>query len=353
MGNGEYDGGNTVIGEKALFNVKSSNDYSGVNNTAIGKEALASLNVGVNESTGIGAGALRENNSGENTAVGAFSSENTAGTGNTTVGNWTGRFIVNGNDNTVIGHKALSGTATEVAPSLPYGNANGNTAVGKDSIRAIHNGNYNTAVGYNAGKDIVNEEYNTVIGANAKVDLSVNEATSIGKNAFAKANRSTAIGVDSICQKIDGLTLGNDDTSVGIRTTDAQAILDVVNNEGITKTLYVQGGFSHFHSGHINKAVVVSSNYIVSPDDYVIVGDTAGGVLTITLPNASTSLGDHTFIVKRIGANNLTVTTPLATAVFKDTALATASVTLSSDGASWTFIHHYDGVNAYWYVISK
>jgi hypothetical protein len=53
-------------------------------------------------------------------------------------------------------------------------------------------------------------------------------------------------------------------------------------------------------------ATEVDANYQVTVDDYIILADSDGGPITVTLPDAATSKG-RIYTVKRTGSNNVVV----------------------------------------------
>ena len=80
---GGYAGDNTAEGENALFSLTTVNG-DGMNNTAMGSEALSSNTIGSNN-TAVGATSLYSNtDGGENTAIGRFALyTNSSGNSNT------------------------------------------------------------------------------------------------------------------------------------------------------------------------------------------------------------------------------------------------------------------------------
>src|SRR5207249_4837060 len=101
---GGYAGGNTAEGQNALFSLTTG----GVNNTAIGGNALVGNTIG-NSNTANGFNALSSNDAGElNTAVGTQALfNNTAGGQNTAVGTQALFNNTTAGQNTAIGSGAL------------------------------------------------------------------------------------------------------------------------------------------------------------------------------------------------------------------------------------------------------
>ena len=127
---GDYPGGNTAEGDRALFNrtigtyntavgfLSLDNNTTGNFNTAVGAATLL-LNNGATENTAIGAGALLKNapfllNGGNgNTADGAFALfQNSSGSMNTATGDRALFSNTTGASNTAIGNNALANSAT-------------------------------------------------------------------------------------------------------------------------------------------------------------------------------------------------------------------------------------------------
>ena len=148
--------------------------------TAIGCDALTSLNGGIgnsglgwfalfvnstgNYNTALGVGALDLNNADFNTATGAAALLlNTTGTQNTAVGTDALALNDSGSANTATGYFAL------------YNNTTGgdNTAIGSEALLNNTTGSDNTAIGLNAGVNVVTAANVTCIGSNvAGADVS-------------------------------------------------------------------------------------------------------------------------------------------------------------------------------------
>lgn len=276
---GQLGNGSTAIGNKAL-NKQVVAANIGRDNTAVGHESLENLDINQNESTAVGAQALTDNAIGENSAFGAYALARVAGTRNTGVGAWAGRYIIGGNDNTSMGHRAMAGDEnTEGEPStypngekntafgesamryspdgdentaLGYhsmytinGNASGNTAVGAYSLANIkhvnsdpNSGMLNTAVGDRSGVNVAKGHDNTFLGANSGKKITNGSSnTFIGTNADSGTDANAAIGVyrgafgaDAIVEQDNSIVFGRSDPSgtldkIGIRTTTPSAAL--------------------------------------------------------------------------------------------------------------------------------
>ena len=149
------DNGNVGIGEGAL-----QSNTTGINNTANGRQALLSNTAG-NNNTAYGRYALRSNTTGSfNTAYGlnALYSK-TTGNSNTANGFQALYSNTTGNSNTANGYEALRYNTTG-----SQNTANGFQA-GYDINTATSTG-ANTVIGYNTGRGIVTGVNNTILGAN-------------------------------------------------------------------------------------------------------------------------------------------------------------------------------------------
>jgi hypothetical protein len=99
---------NTAVGFTTLFN----NNTTGINNTAIGCQALLQ-NIDGSNNTAVGYQALTGNTNSFNTAIGFLALQvNTSGRENTAIGGYAGIQITTGSDNTCIGFNAQASSAT-------------------------------------------------------------------------------------------------------------------------------------------------------------------------------------------------------------------------------------------------
>jgi len=159
---------NTAVGQFSLFA-----NTTGENNTALGSEALRATTTG-KFNTAVGSLAMQYNTTGfNNTSLGYVSlSNNLTGSGNTALG--AGALLLNeGDENTVVGSSAMLG--------VPH-SGSFNTVLGAQALRNPIGGNSNTAIGYKA--DLSN--------SNAAVTLS--NATAIGSNALVDASNKIRLG---------------------------------------------------------------------------------------------------------------------------------------------------------------
>ncbi len=158
---GGYPNQNTAEGEDALFSLDTS---QGVNNTAVGFNALFSNSTG-DSNTANGASAL-------------FS--NTTGNFNTAVGEEALFHNTTGSVNTAIGFQALFSSTTAIW----------NTAVGSSALFRNTAGLNNTAIGFQALMQNRTGSQNTAIGTNA-LELNTNGTYNIAVGSFTLGNNTS------------------------------------------------------------------------------------------------------------------------------------------------------------------
>jgi hypothetical protein len=301
---GDYPGGNTAEGFKALFSLSTQD---GGFNTAIGFYSLAA-NVNGSFNTGVGAGALDLNTGHNNTAVGAAALLlNTTATGNTAVGT-AALALSNADGNTAVGAAALSSNVTgpgntAVGAQALFSNTgdnenppNGrlNTAVGLLALYSNTTGNGNTAVGAGPGGSNplgplgsnTTGDNNTAVGG---TDGTVNAA--LGSNTTGSSN--TAVGADALGRNTTGIW----NTAVGKGALDS-------NETGLNNTAVGKGALANLapsapNTGENNVALGVGAGGSVMTANNVIciganiagadVSDTAwiGNVYGVTTQNGT------------------------------------------------------------------
>jgi hypothetical protein len=141
-----WNSDNVAVGFEALYSNQPTSTIYGVQNTALGTQALRA------NTTGAG-----------NTASGYLAlNANTEGAYNTASGDFALYFNNTGNSNTAIGAGALFFNNT----------GSSNTAIGEDALQHNDVGIRNTAIGYNADVSASNLTNATAIGYNASVNAS-------------------------------------------------------------------------------------------------------------------------------------------------------------------------------------
>ena len=267
---GGYPGGNTAEGVNALHDVNTAvginntavganaltHDTTGYSNVAIGEAALANNTTG-NFNMAIGTEALRDNNASFNLAIGfrvlfmnttgrhltgigaAALRNNTTGSFNTAIGADALRESTTGEDNTAIGADALSSNTEGFGNSATGAQAlqdnisgNSNTAAGDQALLSNTVGNENTAVGLNTLRANTMGDNNVAVGSYA---LSENTTGSfnIALGRVAGINVNTANNV--ICIGLAGADVSDSCFIGNIRSTTTQhnnAIPVVVDTSG-------------------------------------------------------------------------------------------------------------------------
>lgn len=140
----DYNTNNVAIGMESMQDLRPTNIYEGVSNTALGSYTMRS-NLSGSNNTALGYYSMYfPLSSNYNTAVGAFSIANTYTTGNenSAVG-YNAMNSRNGGENAVLG-----------AYTLMSGYGSRNTAIGTRSLVWQNNGSRNTAIGYEAGAGV-------------------------------------------------------------------------------------------------------------------------------------------------------------------------------------------------------
>src|SRR6266403_5177151 len=185
---GGYPGNNTAEGDGALSSVQImsttgiqntaigfdalQSNTSGNGNTAIGNEALLSNTTG-SENTANGGGALFHNMTGNfNTAMGVAALDtNTTGSFNTATGINALFSNTTGNNNTANGlqalfHNTIGGNNTANGEDALFINTTGsnNTATGFQALFGNRTGNDNIALGFGAGFNLTSGSNNIYIG---------------------------------------------------------------------------------------------------------------------------------------------------------------------------------------------
>ena len=234
---------NTALGQSALVN-----NATGMNNTAVGFQALQHSNADGNTATGFQA--LMSNNSGtfntaygqqalssnttssEHTAFGAFALASfTVGDGNTAVGYQAlaqGTTIFN---NTAVGWNALSSTTTgisDVAVGSEALTSNttgaGNIALGAIALRTNTVGGANTAIGDVALSDNINGSGNTAVGSSSLV------RNTSGANNIALGSSAGFF-----------LTTGDNNIDIGNLGVAAESNTIRIGDRRVQKNTYIAG----------------------------------------------------------------------------------------------------------------
>src|SRR5262245_15736752 len=149
---GSYPGANTAEGINALHDV---NTAVGINNTAVGANALANNTTGYSN-VAVGAFALTNNTTGNfNMAIGTEALRDNNANFNLAIGVRVGYLNTTGNHLTGIGAAALRNNTT----------GGFNTAIGADALRENTTASQNTAIGASALSNNTSGDFNTANGA--------------------------------------------------------------------------------------------------------------------------------------------------------------------------------------------
>jgi hypothetical protein len=206
-----YGTGNASLGYQALQSNATGNDNvaigpraliastGGFDNVAIGRDSLAANYTG-DQNVGIGTNALNDNTTGgRNTVIGyRASSSNALGSQNVAVGNGALSFTTDGSHNVAVGPYALSGGFGQAQ----YRNVGLGTSAGG------HGGTDNVFVGYRAGQAITSGYGNVVLGANSAGTLSTGYQNIIIGADAAASDESGKIRIGAAGTHTDAFVAG-------------------------------------------------------------------------------------------------------------------------------------------------
>ncbi|PYV70137.1 MAG: hypothetical protein DMG96_32090 [Acidobacteria bacterium] len=251
---------NTVLGDDALLN------NTGVNNTAIGFEALFSNTTG-GGNTATGSDALYSNTTGDsNTATGATALlSNTTGRQNTANGAAALQANTIGSDNTAIGAEALDtnatgsdNTAIGVAALLFNTTGINNTATGAFALNGNETGNNTTANGVSALQNNTTGFNNTANGYQALASNTTgNYNTASGQGSLLSnttGRNNTADGQNALHNNTTGsfnmalgenagfnLTTGSNNIEIGNRGVAGEAKTIRIGKQGTQTATFIAG----------------------------------------------------------------------------------------------------------------
>ena len=212
------------------------------------------------------------------------------GSQNTTLGDGTFAYATSGDNNTAIGHMAISSS-----------NGSSNTAIGENAMRQGQtgvDGSYNTAIGASALTNGDDGGFNTAIGASSIV--------------FAEGDNNSGLGYRSL----HATTTGDDNTAVGYNAGDT-------NTTGSNNTLI--GSSADVSSNNLSNAIAIGYNATVNASNKIRLGDTnitnieTSGTITagaITIPNTD---GSANQVLKTDGSGTLSWTTPSPSILYQKT----------------------------------
>jgi Chaperone of endosialidase len=282
---GAYPGANTAEGINALHNV---NTAVGINNTAVGANALAHDTIGYSN-VGVGFGALAGNTTGNfNMAIGTEALTNNNGNFNVAIGFRAGYMNTSGArltgigagalrnntwaiDNTAVGADALRENTTGAhntaigVDALKHNNNFSNTATGDSALFSNTIGINNTANGFDALYSNITGEFNTATGDSALFSNTTGIFnTANGVNALlgnTTGSENTADGVSALVSN----TTGHSNTALGFgagnnvtTSSDVICIGANVRGENVSSTTWIGGVYGVTTQSGTTAPVVVS-----------------------------------------------------------------------------------------------
>ena len=243
----DSDGNMGVSGGATFYNnvgIKGTLDVTGgatFNNVGIkgtlGVSGTSTLTGAVNGITTIGTKGLYGT-----VIVGSGPYTSLTGTNNTLVGSNTGNALTTSGNNAFLGQNIANNATT----------GNDNTAIGNASCKDLTTGKRNACLGLQAGETITTQSNNTCLGYKATVSVGV--------------NRSTALGVDSLCATSDTIQLG----TIG-QNVNCPATLSVVGALTLSNNLT-------FNSTDDGKRQLISTYYNLHDNTAVAGGSYQGRI---------------------------------------------------------------------------
>lgn len=299
---GCFTNGNTALGDDALLN------RNGIDNTAVGLNALKNNGGTANFNTAIGFVALTQNTSGEQNTATGVSALRFNSTGNLNTANGVNAlFHNNGGQNTATGVNALftnstgnMNTANGVSALFFNTTGTQNTAIGVTALRNNDTGSWNVAIGNNALYKNVRGTQNTAVGVDALHDNQNGFGNvAIGFEAL-KVHPSgvdnVAIGHAALRELIrDGLN-GRSGPNVAIGSGALSSLDSGVNNIGLG---WGAGSFiGGFDNGAHNNNIDIGSSGSANDEGTIRIGevDTHTSTYIAGISNAVVDSGDPVIV---------------------------------------------------------
>jgi hypothetical protein len=228
-----------------------------------------------NENTALGQSALVNNSTGmNNTAVGFQALQNSNADGNTATGYQALMSNTSGTFNTAYGQQALSSSSA----------GGEQTALGAFALASITNGYGNTAVGYQTLSHSTSVFNNTAVGWNALTsNTSGSSDTAVGSNALS----SSTIGWDNVA--VGDVTLTHNTTGSSNTAVGTDALYD--NTTGSWNTAVGQGTLVRNVRGNSNTAIGYTAGYFLTTGSFnidIANGGVAGESRTIRIGEGAT-----------------------------------------------------------------
>ena len=324
-GNGNNDT-NTALGNGSLAAVTPNlpTALDGINNTAVGRSALAANTTG-NGNIAVGSSALTANTSGLfNIAIGvdALRTYNVLGGGHIAIGYQALSNSVAGYENTAVGNQSQLYNVGTVANTGVQ-----NTSVGAQSLKANVSGRMNTAIGANAANGTIGD-YNTAIGGeslkNNPDQVIYNNNTAIGYNAASRLSGSlnTAIGAESL-----KASSGTNNVAIGYQALSVSA--DGSANNGSNNTII--GHQAQLNANATATTWTGSNNTVIGAGARVNNTQTINSVTTTI--NNSTAIGYQAIAT---ASNTIQFGNASITDVFFGSATTTFASTATAVGVAGT-----------------
>jgi len=273
----KYNGADVIIASTTLnnyfFGGAGNLTMTGSNNTANGRDALFSNTTG-SFNTASGFQALLFNTTGNNNTANGFLalSSNTTGSNNTANGYLALLSNTTGNNNTASGFQALFSNTT----------GNGNTANGVQAgfdINTAAGTGANTLIGYNTGRGIVTGVNNTILGANVtglsstlsnniiiadgagNQRINVDGSGNVGIGSTTPTSRLTVAGDAYITGALRDSTNSAGLNGMILQTTGAGTQWVATSTLGFRSGLWTASGLNaYFNTGNIGIGTTTSSN---------------------------------------------------------------------------------------------
>jgi len=247
---GGYPGNNTAEGDGALSSVQINPTTGfGIDNTAIGFDALFSNTTG-GANTATGFAALQQNTTGTDNTANGFSalSGNTTGSNNTANGVEALLDNTKGSNNTATGIVALAfnttgnaNTATGFAALQQNTTGGANTATGGGALSSNTTGLFNTATGVSTLVNNTSGNVNTATGASALQSNTTGfDNTAEGVNALLNSttgSNNIALGANAWSR----LTTGSNNIDIGALGVAGESNTIRIGRVGLQKAAYMQG----------------------------------------------------------------------------------------------------------------
>ncbi len=244
IGRLSFDQGNNIALGKAALSLNAANNTEGINNIAVGFDALRANGAG-SSNVSIGSSTLKSNTTGsDNVALGqAALFTNTTGARNIAIGSGALFATATTSDNTAVGFATLANatnsTSNTAVGSYALSNSTpgaNNTAVGVEALRKNVGGASNTALGQRALFNLTSGSNNVGIGPSSCLNVTAGTNNiCIGSGVTPAANASNQLFIEGNTATYNGTTsliYGN--FTAGSRAVTLNGATSVVGNLAVT-----------------------------------------------------------------------------------------------------------------------